>query len=180
MTGNLPGALKVKSSVPCPRAVDRGRGGAWLVVRATLHPLSAFRNEPDTKSRYVATMKLSTRLTAGAVLSSRIAYGIALAAAPERMATKWIGAPAAQPNGQVPLRGLGVREVTLHGAAIVALIRGEPMRPWFLASVIGDLSDIAATVVARNDVPPRAVLLTALTGGGAAALTIAVLRNLDA
>ena len=33
-----------------------------------------------------------------------------------------------------PLRALGVREVVLHGGAIAAALRGEPLRPWLAAS----------------------------------------------
>jgi hypothetical protein len=120
-----------------------------------------------------------TRVAAGAVLASRVAYGVALAAAPERLAAKWIGGSASTRAGQVPLRGLGVREAALHGAALIALARDEPLRRWFLASIAGDLTDVIATVAARGEVPSRSVALTFAYGGGAAVLSAAVARGLE-
>jgi hypothetical protein len=120
-----------------------------------------------------------TRAAAAAVLISRVAYGVGLIAAPERLAAGWIGAPASSPAGQVPLRALGAREAVLHGAALIALVRDEPLRRWFVASIAGDLTDVLATIAARREVPGKAPALTVLLGGGGAALSAAVARELE-
>jgi hypothetical protein len=79
----------------------------------------------------------------------------------------------------VPLRALGAREAAFHGAALIALIRDEPLRRWLVASIAGDLTDVVSTIAAREDVPGQAPLLTVALGGGAAALSAAVARGLD-
>jgi hypothetical protein len=119
------------------------------------------------------------RAAAAAVLTSRVAYGLALALAPERLAAGWIGAPAQSKAGQVPLRALGAREAAFHGAALIALARDEPLRRWLVASIAGDLTDVIATIAARREVPGQAPWLTVALGGGAAALSAVVARGLD-
>ena len=51
------------------------------------------------------------------------------------------------------LRGLGAREIVLHGVAIAAALRDRPVRPFLAASIAGDLADIAATVGGRRGLP---------------------------
>src|SRR4051812_43255399 len=105
------------------------------------------------------------------VLGLRVAYGAALIAAPERLAGRWLGPPAGAPPTQVPLRGLGAREIVVHGAAIAAALRGAPVRPFLVASLAGDLADIAATVVGRRGLPDGAAPVTLAVAGGSAVLT---------
>src|ERR1700759_5742861 len=84
------------------------------------------------------------KLAAG-VLAFRVAYGAALLIAPGKVAgNRWLGPGARQPAATVALRGLGAREVAVHGIALVTLARGRPSRPWLAASVAGDLADITA------------------------------------
>ena len=52
----------------------------------------------------------------------------------------------------MPLRGLGAREIVVHGAAIAAALRGAPLRPFLAASAAGDVADIAR----HRGRPPRA------------------------
>ena len=58
-----------------------------------------------------------------AVLGLRVAYGAGLIAAPARLARRWLGPAAGTPPAQVPLRGLGAREIVLHGGALAAALR---------------------------------------------------------
>ncbi len=117
------------------------------------------------------------RAAAAAVLSSRIAYGVALAAVPGRLATPWLGPETAVGPGQVALRGLGVREAALHAGVLVALLRGCPIRGWLAVSLAGDLADVGATVAQRRQLPRRAAPKTVAAGGGSAALTVALLLS---
>lgn len=106
------------------------------------------------------------------MLSLRIAYGVALIAAPARVAgNRWLGPGARAGAAQVPLRGLGAREVALHGLALAACLRGAPVRPLLAASIAGDLTDIAATALARDDLPDNSAAATAVVAGGSAMLT---------
>lgn len=113
-----------------------------------------------------------SRSTVGLVLVLRIGYGLALIAAPERMAKRWLGRSAGRGPTQVPLRALGMREVVLHAGGLVALSRGAPLRPWLLGSVAGDLTDVTSTWVARSGLPKGAPAATVLVGGGAAILSL--------
>jgi hypothetical protein len=72
------------------------------------------------------------RTAAITVLALRVAYGAGLIAAPECLTRRWLGPSAAAPPTQVPLRGLGAREIVVQGAAIAAALRDVPLRP-FLA-----------------------------------------------
>ena len=108
-----------------------------------------------------------------AVFGLRVAYGVALIAAPERMAKSWLG-PVGDP-AKVALRGVGVREIALHGFALGAAVRDAPLLPWFLMSIAGDLGDIAATFAGRDGIPEGAAGKTAVVAGGSAALSLAVL-----
>jgi hypothetical protein len=120
------------------------------------------------------------KLAAG-VLAFRVAYGAALLIAPGKVAgNRWLGPGAHQPAATVALRGLGAREVALHGIALSALATGSPVRPWLAASFAGDLADIAATFASREGLPSGSPAATAAVAGGSAALTAAVAASLDA
>jgi hypothetical protein len=109
------------------------------------------------------------------VLASRVAYGAALLLAPEKVAgNRWLGPGAGRPAAQVPLRGLGAREVALHGAALASFLRGSPIRPFLVASIAGDLGDIGATTFARAGLPDGSAPATAAVAGGSLLLTAAV------
>jgi hypothetical protein len=110
-----------------------------------------------------------------AVLASRVAYGAALLLSPEKVAgNRWLGPGAGRPAAQVPLRGLGAREVALHGAALAGFLRGSPIRPFLAASIAGDLGDIAATALAREGLPDGSAPATAAVAGGSLLLTALV------
>jgi hypothetical protein len=120
------------------------------------------------------------RQAAIAVASLRIAYGAALAAAPARTTRSWLGSDGARPGAGVALRGLGAREIVLHAGAVAAALSDTPVRPWLLASIGGDCSDIAATFAAgRSNLPDKAALKTLAVAGGSAAISAAVLAALD-
>jgi hypothetical protein len=118
--------------------------------------------------------------TAAALLSFRIAYGAALLVAPGKVAgNRWLGSGAHQPAATVALRGLGAREVAVHGIALAELIRGAPVRAYLAASFAGDLADIAAAFASRDGLPDGSPTATAAVAGASAALTAAVAASLD-
>jgi hypothetical protein len=115
-----------------------------------------------------------------AVLSSRIAYGAALLVAPDRVAAKrWLGPHARRPAAQVPLRGLGAREVALHGVALARYLRGSAVRPFLAASIAGDLADIGATTLARDGLPQGSAPATAAVAGGSLLLSALLIALSD-
>jgi hypothetical protein len=114
----------------------------------------------------------AVRGATAAVLSFRIAYGAALIVAPAKVAgNRWLGTGAREAAAQVSLRGLGAREVGLHGLALAAFLRGAPVRPLLAASVAGDLTDIGSTALARDELPDGSAFATAAVAGGSALLT---------
>lgn len=118
-------------------------------------------------------MPASSRTATLAVLTLRVAYGAALIAVPERLTRRWLGPAAAEPATQVALRGLGAREVALHGLAIAAALRGAPVRPYLAASIAGDFADIGATLAARG-LPEGSAPATVVVAGGSALISAAV------
>jgi hypothetical protein len=121
----------------------------------------------------------SSRFLAASVLGLRIAYGVALVAAPERLTRRWLGPAVAHDPAQVALRGLGAREVLLHAGGLAATMRGDAVRPWLAASVAGDLSDIAATAAGRRGLPDGAAPATLAVAGASAVISVAVGALLD-
>ncbi|MGI8429872.1 MAG: hypothetical protein ACR2OB_11345 [Solirubrobacteraceae bacterium] len=111
------------------------------------------------------------RAATAATLCLRVTYGAGLIAAPERLAHRWLGAPAGSASTQVPLRGLGAREVVLHLGGLTAALTGAPLRPWLAGSIAGDLTDVAATLAGRDQLPEGSALATALLAGGSALLS---------
>jgi hypothetical protein len=113
------------------------------------------------------------------LLGLRVAYGVGLIAAPERLARRWLGPPAGAPPTQVPLRGMGAREIVVHGAAIAAVLRDLPVRPFLAASAAGDVADILATVAGRRGLPDGSATATLAVAGGSALLTAGLAAAVD-
>ena len=109
----------------------------------------------------------------------RIAYGAALAIAPARTTRGWLGADGERPGAGVALRALGAREIVLHAGAIGAALTDAPVKPWLIASIGGDCSDVAATFGAGRHLPEKAPVKTLAVAGGSAALSAAVVALLD-
>jgi hypothetical protein len=113
------------------------------------------------------------------VLGLRIAYGAGLVAAPGRLSRRWLGPAANAAPTQVPLRALGAREIVLHAGAILAAVRGAPLRPWLAGSIVGDLSDLTATVTGRDELPRGSATATLVVAGFSALLSAAVAATVE-
>jgi hypothetical protein len=120
-----------------------------------------------------------TRASAAVVLVLRVAYGVALIAAPGKLTLRWLGEGANDAPVQVPLRALGTREVALHTGALIALRTGRALRPWLAASIAGDLTDVIATAAGRRRLPPGSPLATLAVGGGSALVTLLLAGAVD-
>ena len=115
------------------------------------------------------------RSAAASILGLRVAYGVVLLLAPARITRRWLGPAVRRGSTQVPLRTLGMLEVGIHAGALHALLASRSIRPWLVASVAGDVTDIAATLLSGDQLPEGAVPATVIVGGGSAALTLALL-----
>jgi hypothetical protein len=116
-----------------------------------------------------------TATAAIAVFGLRVAYGAGLVVAPEKLTRSWLGADVARDPVKVALRGIGGREIVLHGFGIAAAVHGRPLWPWLAISMAGDVSDIAATFAGRAGIPGDSPRKTLAVAGGSAALSMAVL-----
>jgi hypothetical protein len=121
----------------------------------------------------------ATRILAASVLGLRVAYGVALIAAPARLTKRWLGPAVERDPTRVALRGLGAREVLLHAGGLAAALGGGAVRPWLAASVAGDVSDIAATAAGRRGLPDGAAPATLAVAGASALLSVAVGAAVD-
>jgi hypothetical protein len=104
----------------------------------------------------------------------RIAFGVGLVAAPDRVASGWVGADAERPGAKVAIRGLGARDIALAVGAALAAHRGEAVRPWLIGCVACDLGDIGATLAGGDSLPARGRWGTVALAGAAAALGAAL------
>lgn len=120
-----------------------------------------------------------TRAATGAVLALRVAYGVALIAAPRKLGVRWLGESAGDAPVQVPVRGLGMREAVLHTGALIALRNGTALRPWLAASIAGDLTDVIATAAGRRRLPHGSPLATLAVGGGSALVSLLLASAVD-
>ena len=121
-----------------------------------------------------------SRIAVLANFGLRAAYGGAMLAAPGRIGKPWLGRPAPTAPSDVPLRGVGGREVALHLAGAGAILRGAALRPWLLASLGGDLTDIASTIAQRRQLPPGGLRACLLAGGGSALTTLGLIAAVEA
>jgi hypothetical protein len=125
-------------------------------------------------------VKLSrARAATVAVMALRVGYGVGLITAPTRLGRRWLGPAAATAPSQVPLQGLGMREIVLHTGVLWAALRDAPLRPWLVGSIAGDLTDITATVARRGELPSGSAGATAAVGGGSALLSGLLLAAVD-
>ena len=129
------------------------------------------RNSAATR---VETMDRS-RAAVLANFALRVSYGVAMLAAPGRIGGPWIGRPTPAASSDVPLRGVGGREVALHLTGGSAILRGAPSSPWLLASVGGDLTDIASSLRQRKQLPAGGLRACLLTGGASVLMTLALI-----
>jgi hypothetical protein len=102
--------------------------------------------------------------------AGRLAFGVALTAAPARVGGRWLGADAAdRPGAQIALRGLGARDLALSLGALACADEGSRLRPWLAATAACDLADLAATLLApARALPANARWGTAVLAGGSA------------
>lgn len=109
----------------------------------------------------------------------RVAFGMGLIALPARLGSSWLGPAGEQRPVHVALRGLGARDIALAAGAAWAAARGGAARPWLVATVGGDLADLAATLAAGDSLPKRARTGTLALAGGSAIVGAALAAVVD-
>jgi len=113
-------------------------------------------------------MSLSNGLSAAYGLA-RVGFGVFATSSPERLGRTWIGDESEGPGAGVILRALGFRDIALGAGLTESALRGDP-RSWLAVTMLSDLGDVAATLIGRERIDSRGVIITsALAGSGALA-----------
>jgi len=123
----------------------------------------------------------SLKSAATAVSIARAAFGVAMVAAPQRIAQAWIGDDGLSVRVGVLARSIGARDIALGGGATLALLRGnrDAARAWLVGQCLSDLVDLAGTLAVRDRLPARGVAQTAALAGASAAIAAAAAVALD-
>jgi hypothetical protein len=110
--------------------------------------------------------------------TGRILFGVSTLVAPGTAGQMLAGDGGAAPDAQAFLRGMGGREIGL-GLGLLAMIRTNgPVKPWLVAALLADSSDITGIVGAWRHMAPSKRVLGLATAGGAAALGAIMLATL--
>jgi hypothetical protein len=110
--------------------------------------------------------------------AGRLLFGVAALVAPGTAGRILAGDGGAAPDAQAFLRGMGGREIGL-GLGLLAMVRADgPIKPWLIAALLADSSDIAGIAGAWRHLAPSKRLLGLGTAGGAAAIGATVLATL--
>ena len=97
---------------------------------------------------------MNAKIAAMLVAGGRAAFGVALIAAPRRIAHGWIGDDVERPPVELLVRSIGVRDLVLGAGGLLAVASGRPVRPWVQAGVVADLADAALTAKYFSKLPP--------------------------
>jgi hypothetical protein len=111
----------------------------------------------------VTPRALLTQLNAG-----RVALGLSLIAAPHVVAGMWLGADGRRPAVRVLGRAFGARDLVLGAGTLGAMRSGQSARPWVVAGLVADATDLGATLAGRDHLPRSSA--PALVGIAGAAL----------
>ena len=121
---------------------------------------------------------MTPRQGARVLAVGRMAFGIALLAAPEKVATGWVGDYAKSPAVRSLARSIGVRDLVLGMIALHTVDHPEVGPRWQATCATVDSADLLAALAARSDLPATGLAGTVLLAGGAAAAGFRFSRGL--
>jgi hypothetical protein len=107
--------------------------------------------------------------------TARLFVGAAFIAAPGRAAAGWIGADGHRDAVYVLARAFGARDAALGAGTLAALRGGGSARPWILAGLAADATDLAATLIAGDRIPAPARI--GISAVATSALVVGALAN---
>ena len=111
---------------------------------------------------------MNPRRGAFVLAAGRIALGVAVLVAPERVTGRWLGVHAGHPAVRYLAHSLGVRDLVLGVLVLQALDDPERGPRAQAACAVVDSVDALATVAARSDLPVAGVMGTVAVAAGAA------------
>ena len=111
---------------------------------------------------------MNPRRGALALAAGRLALGVAVLAAPEKVTARWLGTHASHPAVRYLARSLGVRDVALGVLALQTLDDPELGPRAQAACAVVDSVDALATLAVRSELPAAGIAGVAVVAGGAA------------
>jgi hypothetical protein len=111
--------------------------------------------------------------------AGRLVAGAGLAFAPGVVAGGWVGAAADKRDGQLLAVGLGARDMAIAVGTLNALRSRRGAAARLRAGVAADAADLAATLRARDTIPPLAVPAVVAIAGGSVLLGAYLQSALD-
>jgi hypothetical protein len=109
----------------------------------------------------------------------RVVIGASLIAAPQVVAGMWLGKDGRRPAVRVLGRGFGARDLVLGAGTLGAMRSGRPTRPWVVAGLVADATDLGATLAGRADLPRESGPLLAGIAGAALVVGAVALASGD-
>jgi hypothetical protein len=109
----------------------------------------------------------------------RMAFGVALLAAPEKVAAGWVGSYSKSPAVRSLARSIGIRDLVLGMIALHTIDNPQVGPRWQATCATVDSVDLLAALAARSDLPVSGLAGTVLLAGGAAAAGFQFSRGLN-
>ncbi|MGK2956297.1 MAG: hypothetical protein ACSLFI_11595 [Solirubrobacterales bacterium] len=106
--------------------------------------------------------------------ASRVAFGMVAGAYPAKVGRTWIGASADKPENKVIFRALAGRDIAIGAGTIEGALRDEA-DVWLAIAALADIGDVTATLISRNDLENKGVIITSILASSAAAAGIGLL-----
>jgi hypothetical protein len=100
--------------------------------------------------------------------AGRVAFGVAMLAAPAPITRAWVGADGAPST--VLIRCLAGRDIVIGAGLVLTVARGGDPTTWLAGGVLADTVDGVSTLAAGDDIPRNGRIATAALAGGAALL----------
>jgi hypothetical protein len=123
--------------------------------------------------------RVNPREIARALSIGRIAIGVGLITAPRLWAPIWVGRDGLSGAARLFSRAVGARDIAIGASTLMAMSKGERIRPWVIAAIVPDAVDAIATFIERDEVPRVSRPLVYLMGGGAAVAGAAIQASID-
>jgi hypothetical protein len=116
--------------------------------------------------------RAATRLLA----VGRLIIGAVVLASPDLATRTWLHSRRLPRPATVLARATGARDVAIGAGALLAG-NGAALRPWLLAGLVADATDLAATVAVRDSLPRTAIPMIAGAAGSGIALGVIALAG---
>lgn len=104
--------------------------------------------------------------------AGRVVIGLTMAAAPDLVATPWVGDDAQSSGARVVVRSLGARDAALGAGTLASTGDTAALRRWLIASSACDAADFLSTL-AGPTARARSLVLAFAAGGAIAGAALA-------